>query len=50
MVLGSKAEFWLVLDSYIYYKPGSETDIALVLNWYCLKSLPSMYWCEAGLA
>jgi hypothetical protein len=40
------AHFWLVCGQYI---PGIETDIALVLNWYYLKLLPSRYWYEASI-
>jgi len=37
LVLGSKADFWLVSDKCI---PSIETDIALVLSKYYLKCLP----------
>ncbi len=45
-VLGFVANFWLVCGQYI---PGIETDIALVLNWYYLKLLPSRCWYEASI-
>jgi hypothetical protein len=43
LVLQSKADFWLLWD--IYFKIG----IALIWNWYYLRSLAGMYWCEAGI-
>jgi hypothetical protein len=36
LVLGKKADFWLVCDRYI---TNIETHIALIFNWYYLKSL-----------
>jgi hypothetical protein len=40
LVIGSKADFWVLCDKFI---PDVEIDIALVLNLYCLKSLPGKY-------
>jgi hypothetical protein len=45
-VLGSTAHFCLVCGRYIL---DIETNLALVLNWYDLKSLPGRYGYEAGI-
>ncbi len=41
LVLGKKADFWLVCDRYI---TNIETHIALIFNWYYLKSLEVSAW------
>jgi hypothetical protein len=46
LVLRSKVEFWLVCDNYI---TDTEISVALVLNWYYLKSLPRRNWYKAGI-
>ncbi len=43
--LSIRAYFWLVCDRYI---PCIETHIALVLSWYCFKSLAGRYWCDGA--
>jgi hypothetical protein len=47
LVLGSKADFGLVCGRYI---SGIMTNISLVLNQYCLKSLPARHWYKVSIA
>jgi hypothetical protein len=46
LVLRSKVEFWLVCGKYIL---DTEINLALVLNWYYLKSLPRRNWYKADI-
>lgn len=46
LVLRSKVEFWLVCEKYIL---DTEINLALVLNWYYLKSLPRRNWYKADI-
>jgi hypothetical protein len=46
LILGSKADFWLVCSRYI---SDIEIESGRVFNWYDLKSLPGRYWYEAGI-
>jgi hypothetical protein len=47
LVLGSKADLGLVCGRYI---SGIKTNIARVLNQYCLKSLPARHWYKDSIA
>jgi len=38
-----------ICGTYIYYVLDIEINIALVWNWYSLKSLPDRCWFEAGI-
>jgi len=39
----------LIFGWYVAGIPDIETNIALVLNWYYLKSLPIRYWYKIGM-